>query len=147
MGSATMVILGTAGLSQAERSILETNPSFKAAAPLTVSRSRSISGSPSICAGSSVPDSPTAFAGTNTSGLAASTMETSTWPKPGISNISEAFPVGSSFPVTEPMGSRKLSMMGAAVPGTPAMAKSPSYCTLPFSTWTWASITLSVLVL
>ena len=39
---------------------------------------------------------------------------------------STARPVGSSAPHVEPAVSEKLRAMGAAVPGTPSMAASPS---------------------
>ena len=61
---------------------------------------------------------------------------------PSIS--SRTRPVGRSLPVFEPTASRKLSEMGAPVPGTPSMATSPSYCTrrpgVRMAAWTTAAV-------
>ena len=74
-------------------------------------------------------------------------METSTGPQPGTSSTSTAFPVGSRPLPMVPAGSTNLSFTGEAVPGTPAMAKSPSYSTWPSFVCTSAAMILSVLVL
>ena len=82
-------------------------------------------GLPSISVGSSVAVAPTASAGTNTQGLAASIMLTGTRPSPSTSSMSAALPVGSSLPVLAPPGSMNSSRMGAPVPATPSSAMSP----------------------
>ena len=56
-------------------------------------------------------------------------------------------PVGNSTPVLEPMTSMKLSRIGAAAPGTPSMAVSPSYSTSPPGVCTSASMSESVFTL
>ena len=67
--------------------------------------------------GSSVPLLPSRGASTKTHGLAASTQEASTMPSPGTSSWSHTCPVGSSFPVLAPPGSRNSSLMGAGRAG------------------------------
>src|ERR1043166_3165464 len=56
-----------------------------------------------------------------TTGMAASTQETST-----PSTLSTADPVGSNFPVFDPAAPKNARWTGAAVPGTPSIATSPS---------------------
>ena len=81
---------------------------------------------PSISVGGSVAVAPTASAGTNTHGLAASTRLTGMRPMPGTSSMSVALPVGSSLPVLAPPGSMNSSRIGAPVPATPSSAMSPA---------------------
>jgi hypothetical protein len=64
---------------------------------------------------------PRSFARAITTGMQTSRQVTST---PSI--MSSALPVGISLPVAPPTASAKFSTMGAAVPGTPAIAVSPS---------------------
>ena len=61
------------------------------------------------------------------------------------SKRSMRFPVGSSEPQTEPAVSRKLMLIGAAVPGTPSMRASPAYSTRPPGVWTSMSLRVPVL--
>ena len=64
---------------------------------------------------------PRAAAGTTTTGMPLSTQVTVT---PSMTSVT--FPVGSKAPVAEPSVPVKSSTTAAAVPGTPAMATSPS---------------------
>ena len=54
---------------------------------------------------------------------------TSTDPKPSMSTVSLAFPVGSREPQTEPGVASKVMVMAAAVPGTPSILAFPLYST------------------
>ena len=69
----------------------------------------------------SYPLRPNLTAGTTTTGMPLSMQVTVT-----SSMTSVTWPVGSSAPVTEPSVPAKSSTTGAAVPGTPAIAVSPS---------------------
>ena len=63
------------------------------------------------------------------------------------SRTSVTFPVGSSAPVAEPSVPAKSSTIAAAVPGTPAIATSPSYSTTPSAPVKVAVATLSELTM
>ena len=78
--------------------------------------------------GSSVPVLPSAAAATKTHGLAAS-IRLASIARDRVS--SRRCPVGSSRPVLAPPGSRNSSLIGAAVPATPSIAKSPSAASAP----------------
>ena len=91
-----------------------------------------------ISSGRSVPFRPTSSALTKTSGLAASTIDTSTFLPPGSSRTSTTLPVGRRPFPSVPAGSTNFNLTGAPVPGTPAIEKSPSYTT-PFSSVTTSS--------
>ncbi len=54
-------------------------------------------------------------------------------------------PVGNSDPHTEPAVSRKLMLIGAAVPGTPSIRASPAYSTRPPGVCTSMSLKVPVL--
>ena len=84
---------------------------------------------------------------TMTQGFAASTMDTSIDPKPGTSSQSRTLPVGSRRPVTEPPGDRKSRRIGAPVPATPGMARSPSVAARPSTSGNVERMILPVLVL
>ena len=75
-------------------------------------------------------------------GIAMSTQLTSM-----PSMTSRTFPVGSSLPVTAPIASRKVSLIGAAASATPSIRVSPSYSTRPPGVWITASISVRVLTL
>ncbi|MNP26181.1 hypothetical protein D3C76_1190240 [compost metagenome] len=77
--------------------------------------------SASNSAGLSSPRLPSWLASTISIGIAMSMHVTA---MPSI--MSRGCPVGKSFPVLLPAASRKVSCTGAAVPGTPSMAVSPS---------------------
>src|ERR1700675_4388795 len=61
------------------------------------------------------------------------------------SMVSRTLPVGSSPGATEPAVSRKLTVIGAEVPGAPSMRALPSYSTWPFGVCTVMSHCMSVL--
>ncbi|KFY20330.1 hypothetical protein V493_07698, partial [Pseudogymnoascus sp. VKM F-4281 (FW-2241)] len=95
-----------------------------------------------ISAGEISPGTPILAASMKTHGFDASIHVTST-----PSKTSTARPVGSSFPVFDPEGERKASLMQDPVPGTPEMEKSPTAAASPSTTGTVASISLLVFVL
>ena len=95
----------------------------------------------------SFPWSFRSWALTKTKGFAASTIETVSVPRVGNLISSLTFPVGNSFPVTEPPESMKSSRILDPVPGTPSILKSPSLRNSPLRTANSATITFLVLVL
>ena len=135
------------GVSHADFLKSSISPSFTAASPRIFSRSSSISGRAFKSSGSSRPVNPMSFALTNTRGLAASMIDTLTAPKSGTSKTSITLPVGNNPLPKVPAGFKNFSFTGAAVPGTPAIAKSPEYSTTPLGVLTSASIIFFVLVL
>ena len=76
------------------------------------------------------------------SGIAASMQVMGT---PSITSMRR--PVGNTEPVTAPQASRKSRWIGAAVPATPSIEVSPSYCTRPPGVQTVTSMRERVLTL
>ena len=97
--------------------------------------------------GSSFPVRPISRARTNTQGLAASAIDTSIDPMPGISSQSLTRPVGNRPMVADPPGARKSNRTGAPVPATPGMARSPSVAARPSARENVERMILPVLVL
>ncbi len=94
------------------------------------------------CSCGSSPVSPNDSAIATTTGMPLSTQVTSI-----PSTESRTFPVGSRLPVVEPAVSVNASTIGAAVPGTPAMATSPRYSTRPSGVGKVATAMLSELTM
>ena len=68
-------------------------------------------------------------------------------PTPGTSSSCSTWPVGSSFPVMAPPGSRNSSRIGAPVPATPGIASEPDSTARPSRTSKVEWMILRVLVL
>src|SRR5690348_14240287 len=114
-GAATSEIFGTEAP--------DTSPS-PISSPAASCRARTLRLSPSSASSSatnSYPLRPTPAPATTTTGMPLSMQVTVT---PSMTSVT--FPVGSSAPVAEPSAPAKSSTMAAAVPGTPAIAVSPS---------------------
>ena len=79
------------------------------------------------CATLSYPVRPTSVARSSTSGMPLSMQVTSSEPTPSTVTRSRALPVGRRPAHTEPAVSRKLILIGAAVPGAPSIRALPSY--------------------
>src|ERR1700760_514076 len=114
-GAATSEIFGTEAP--------DTSPS-PISSPAASCSARTLRLSPSSASSSathSYPLRPNSAAGTTTTGMPLSMQVTVTPSMPSVT-----FPVGSSAPVAEPSVPAKSRAMAAAVPGTPAIAVSPS---------------------
>ena len=114
-GAAISEIFGTEAADTSPRPIA--CPAASCSARTARLRSSSASSSATV----SYPLRPNSAAGTTTTGMPLSTQVTVT-----PARTSVTWPVGSSAPAVEPSVPAKSSTMAAAVPGTPAIAVSPS---------------------
>ena len=129
-GGAVMATNGIP-LPAAAASRLPAMPIATEAACRIASKWRRATASASSSAGSSRPVLPKEAAATKTQGLPASTIETLTDPSPATSRTVVAEPSGSRRPVAAPPGCTKSRRMGAPVPLTPSIERSPSTRTWP----------------
>ena len=114
-GAATSEIFGTEAAGHVAKA--HRWPAASCSARTLRLRSSSASSSATV----SYPLRPNSAAGTTTTGMPLSMQVTVT---PSMTSVT--WPVGSSAPVAEPSVPAKSSTMAAAVPGTPAIAVSPS---------------------